>query len=420
MRKDRYIFALIIYGVVLLASAGICMFASPGDASAVVNNKDMQGQNVVTGAAEITTQPEAPSPTSVIPQPIVPNPNAGEEQGNAGGSGSVSQEDAWKHLSVETTPEWRAVIGERCIVIPKPEQAFPEQEIIFSLSEMPVDRSIALEFHGCTYTEYAYTEFERISDGQYFNTEPVEESADPLKEVKQFCVLQTDGSYHYYIELLLDKTYAYNVYEAEEYYFISLADAKKVYDRIVVLDAGHGGWDTGTSSHDGQYLEKDINLQVLLYLEELLTAEGIKVYTTRTTDRNVGHSERIYLANALEADLFISIHCNNAYQNPDANGTEVLYTQYQNSEMQMNSKKLAQICLEELVAELQLKDRGLVARGDDLTVLQQAEVPAVIVELAFMSNTADMETLKKDETQTAAAKALYKAVLRAYDALEAE
>jgi N-acetylmuramoyl-L-alanine amidase len=53
-------------------------------------------------------------------------------------------------------------------------------------------------------------------------------------------------------------------------------------------------------------------------------------------------------------------------------------------------------------------------------VLQQAEVPAVIVELAFMSNTADMEVLKKDETLLAAAEALQKAVLRAYDALAQE
>lgn len=418
MQKDRYIFALIIYGAVLLMSAGICVFAFPGDASAAVSNPNQLGQNVITGALNVPTQPESPSPTGVTSVPVKPNPDT-EKPGENPGEESVSQTDAWESLSIETTKEWRDIIGDRCIVIPKPEAAFQEQEIMISLSEMPVDHSIALEVQGCNYTEYEYTNFERISDGQYFNSEPTEDSADPIKEIKQFCVLQSDGSYHYYAELLLDKTYAYNVYEAEDYYFIALLDAKNAYEKIVVLDAGHGGWDTGTSSYDGQYLEKDINLQVLLQLEKLLTAEGIKVYTTRTTDRNVGHSERIYLANSLDADFFVSIHCNNAYQNPDANGTEVLYTQYQNSEL-MDSQKLAQICLEELVAELQLADRGLFARGDDLTVLQQAKVPAVIVELAFMSNKADMETLKKDETQTAAAKALYKAVMRAYDALEAE
>ena len=161
--------------------------------------------------------------------------------------------------------------------------------------------------------------------------------------------------------------------------------------------------------------EKDINLQVMQYLEELLRQEDIKVYTTRTTDRNVGHTERIRLANDLGADMFISIHCNNVYQNPDAHGTEVLYTQYQDSWTGMNSKKLAQICLEELLAEVQLSDRGLFARGDDLTVLQQAEVPATIVELAFMSNVDDMALLKKEETQRSAAKALYQAILRGYE-----
>ena len=223
-----------------------------------------------------------------------------------------------------------------------------------------------------------------------------------------------------FINLLLDKTYAYNVYETESHYFVALMEAKEVYDRIVVLDAGHGGWDTGTPSYDGKFLEKNINLQVLLYLEELLNAEDVMVYTTRTTDRNIGHTERIALANSLNADMFISIHCNNAYQNPEAHGTEVLYTQYQNAWEGMNSKQFAQICLEELVTALQLNDRGLFARGDDLTVLQKAEVPAALVELAFMSNPGDMKVLKTDEAQKASAEALYKAIMRAYEMVPEE
>lgn len=415
MQKDRYIFALIIYGVVLLTAATVCSFVLSKDVFAVANTGTMSGQQEHSGVTGTSPTPIVPSNavTQQLPAPTDTAKNPGQSESEE--EAEVLKVDPWELLSVETTQEWRTAIGTRCIVLPKPEAAIAEQEIVFSLSDMPMERSIALEFQGCAEINYDYATFERIADGQYFDTEPIEDSADPLKEIKQRCTLLEDGSYQVYMELLLDKTYVYNVYEAESYYFISLTDAKDAYDRIVVLDAGHGGWDTGTASYDGQYLEKDINLQVMQYLEELLRQEDIKVYTTRTTDRNVGHTERIRLANDLGADMFISIHCNNVYQNPDAHGTEVLYTQYQDSWTGMNSKKLAQICLEELLAEVQLSDRGLFARGDDLTVLQQAEVPATIVELAFMSNVDDMALLKKEETQRSAAKALYQAILRGYE-----
>ena len=208
------------------------------------------------------------------------------------------------------------------------------------------------------------------------------------------------------------------MYETETHYFIALKEAKTVYDKIVVLDAGHGGWDTGTPSKDGRVLEKNINLQVLLYLEELLTARNIKVYATRTTDRYIGHAERIALANDLEADMFISIHCNNAYQDAGAGGTEVLYAEQQEAVNGngLDSEFLAQICLEKLTEALQTESRGLQAKGEELTVLQKAEVPAVQVELAFMSNSKDMELMKTEAGQRTAAQALCDAVLDAYHA----
>lgn len=435
MQKDRFIFALIIYGIILLAGAGVCSFLLPGDVFAVANTGTSGEQTLPTNAIAPTSELEPTKEPGQDSAAFVDGKDGKEQGGNtssdkAENGQELAVKDAWEMLSVETTPEWREIIGDRCVVLPKPEAISSGCEILLAFTDMPVERSIALKLQGCAERKYEYESIERIAMGQYFSAEPAgaqntelseqESVTDPLCRMTQMCALQEDGSYEINIELLLDKTYVYNVYETETHYFVALMEAKEVYDRIVVLDAGHGGWDTGTPSYDGKFLEKNINLQVLLYLEELLNEENIKVYATRTTDRNIGHTDRIALANSLNADMFISIHCNNAYQNPQAHGTEVLYTQYQDAWEGLNSYQLSQICLEELVAALQLNNRGLFARGDDLTVLQKAEVPATLVELAFMSNKGDMEVLKADEVQKAAAEALYRAIMRAYEAMVPE
>jgi len=462
VQKDRFIFVIIIYGLILLTGAGICSALLPKDISAVANTGMEAGKDVIATPGETeptqlvtpTTKPEqsksdesddeAQNPSEQTkPDDKVPDETTtGDEVSGEIIPGEEVIEGPWAMLSAKTTAEWRGIIGERCIVLQKPETALSGHELLFSLTEMPVEQSIALRVQGCKHTEYGYEAVERIAGEKYFALEPlvqedeqvaeennadgtgvtdllVETNKDPLRRMTHLCTLQEDGSYELYIELLLDKTYVYNVYETETHYFVALREAKEVYDRVVVLDAGHGGWDTGTPSKDGKVLEKNINLQVLLYLEELLAAEDIKVYSTRTTDRYIGHGERIALANALEADLFISIHCNNAYQEAGEKGTEVLYTQY-SSKNNMSSEMLAQLCQEELVAAIQLNDRGVQARGDDLTVLQKAKVPAVQVELAFMSNSEDMKLLKTEEAQRKAAGALYKAVMRAYSVMATE
>jgi len=447
VQKDRVIFAIIIYGLILLAGAGICSVLLPENISAEADaGKEAE--------KDITSVPDASGPT----QPAVPTKQPEQSVNDVHGSGAESDNQnmsetektddktqnetvsgdeisgenkpeqdvatgAWAQLSTKTTAEWRNIIGERCIVLQKPEMNAPGQELKVLLTEMPVEQSIALRVQGCRYTELGYEAIERIAGEAYFASEPIvaesELIEDPLRKMTWSCTLQEDGSYELYIELLLDQTYVYNVYETETYYFIALKEAKEVYDRIVVLDAGHGGWDTGTLAKDGAVLEKNINLQVLLYLEELLEAENIKVYATRTTDRYIGQGERIALANALEADLFLSIHCSNAGSDA-AEGTEVLYTQYQEMISGMNSEKLAQLCLDELAEAVPLSNTGLQAGGDDLTVLQKAEVPAVQVELAFRSNTEAVEGIEAEATQKKVAEALYRAVLQVYETRQVE
>lgn len=412
MRRDRFVFAIILYGIVLFT--GAAAFFLFGDVSQALS------AGVVTGT------PQVPDNQDEMQLPVkTPEDDMSDESDNISEQPDLIQEEddgelseAWGQLRADTTAEWREIIGEKCIVLPKPLNN--GNDVVISVTDIPIEQSIALRIQGCGYTEYDYSDIERIAQDSYYSEAPdsTKESSDPLKKMTQFCTSADDGSYELYVEFLLDKTYAYNVYETQSHYFVALMEPNEIYDRIVVLDAGHGGWDTGTVSRDGKVLEKNVNLQVLLYLQELLENAGIKVYATRTTDRYIGHAERIALANSLAADMFVSIHCNNEYQDAGAKGTEVLYAEQQNAENgnALDSKFLAQICLEKLTEALQSEDGGVHARSEELTVLQEAEVPAVQVELAYMSNAEDIELLKTETGQRAAAKALYDAILDAHHA----
>jgi len=221
------------------------------------------------------------------------------------------------------------------------------------------------------------------------------------------------------ITLELNKTYAYLFFEDDYNYYISLVRPKDIYDKIIVVDAGHGGYDSGTYSRDFVYHEKDMNLSMVLELKELLDKENIKVYYTRTTDRGLTLNQRVNLANDVEADLFLSFHCN-ANDERGVHGTEVLYNEKQNDWTRMNSKDFAAICLKEVVKEIGLEDRGLVPRSKDVYIVGEANVPVALVEVAFMSNQGDLNFLTSKEGKQKVAKGAYDAILSAYKKLGQE
>lgn len=222
------------------------------------------------------------------------------------------------------------------------------------------------------------------------------------------------------ITLELNKTYAYLLFEDDHNYYISLVRPKDIYDKIIVVDAGHGGYDSGTYSRDFVYHEKDMNLSMVLELKELLDKEeDIKVYYSRTTDRGLTLNQRVNLANDVEADFFLSIHCN-ANDERGVHGTEVLYNEKQNDWTRMNSKGFAAICLKEVLKEIGLEDRGLVPRSKDVYIVGEANVPVALVEAAFMSNQGDLNFLASDVGKQKVAKGAYNAILSAYKELELE
>ena len=177
--------------------------------------------------------------------------------------------------------------------------------------------------------------------------------------------------------------------------------------KVIVIDPGHGGADPGAIGYSGLQ-EKVVNLAVGKNLEALLTEAGAKVIMTRTGDQSVSNTKRIEMANKAEVDVFISIHAN-AFTNPDSNGTETHYCE--KNESSEASKFLAHQLQRELVSALGLRDRGV--KKNSFFVLTNTEMPAALVELAFLTNPEEEELLRDAKTHKKSADGLFRG-LEAY------
>ena len=141
----------------------------------------------------------------------------------------------------------------------------------------------------------------------------------------------------------------------------------------------------------------------------------IKAYWTRTTDTYVDLNTRAAFAEKVEADIFISLHMNSA-TSTTGKGLEVLYASNNKNEMsEMDSKKMAKIFQDQLIADLKMTDRGIKDRVN-LVVLKKNVVPAVLIELGFMSNSSDFKKLSNSSFQEKAAESIYKATQKCFNA----
>lgn len=155
--------------------------------------------------------------------------------------------------------------------------------------------------------------------------------------------------------------------------------------KIVVIDPGHGGMDSGALGLHGMK-EKDIVLQVayeMVNLNEVFFNDKVDIYLTRYRDTLVSLSDRAKLAKGLRADLFISLHCNRSI-NPNASGVEV-YAYKGKNPFSNTSVWLGYGLQKELNRKLGFKSRGV--KFADFQVLRESAMfcPAVLVELGFLS-----------------------------------
>ena len=188
-------------------------------------------------------------------------------------------------------------------------------------------------------------------------------------------------------------------------------------DFCVVIDAGHGGFDGGAVAEDGT-LEKNVNLQIALKLDEACRILGFDTYMVRETDcstedkgetKNKKRSDlnnRLKIMKERENCIFISIH-QNKYTTAQPNGTQVFYSP------KISGSDLLAKSVQESVKTLVQKDNERVVKpGTSSTfLLYHAVRPAVIVECGFLSNPKDLKNLKDGNYQQSLAFAIALGVL---------
>jgi N-acetylmuramoyl-L-alanine amidase len=212
----------------------------------------------------------------------------------------------------------------------------------------------------------------------------------------------------------------------------------------IVIDAGHGGHDTGTIGPTG-LMEKDLCLDVALRLGKIIKQRlpGAEVVFTRSDDSFIPLEERTAIANEAHADLFISIHANSS-QDHGARGIETYYLNLKGSpeamEVAARENAVANVGihdLEDLVKKIArnekidesrefaediqaslsqrvqkanktVKNRGV--RKAPFVVLIGADMPSILTEISFLSNPADEQLLKQPENRQRVAEGLYQGV----------
>ncbi len=173
----------------------------------------------------------------------------------------------------------------------------------------------------------------------------------------------------------------------------------------IIIDAGHGGFDGGTSTDDG-VSEKGINLDIALYLKEYLNLFGFNVVMTRETDTSTESEglttirskkssdlhNRMSLMEKTQNAIFVSIHQNH-FSSSKYKGAQVFYS----PQFSEQSSLLAESIQESIVYYLQNDNtRQIKPCGTSVYLIYKAVKPAVLVECGFLSNPDDSENLQNE------------------------
>ncbi|MEQ1936523.1 MAG: N-acetylmuramoyl-L-alanine amidase, partial [Fimbriimonadaceae bacterium] len=183
----------------------------------------------------------------------------------------------------------------------------------------------------------------------------------------------------------------------------------KLAGKVIVLDAGHGGHDSGARSTDKATLEKDVTLKVVLQTAKELLSEGATVIMTRKTDVFIPLGERAEIANRNAADLFISVHINS---NKTANSTSGSISFYHKGN---KPGEVLAICMqEEMKKASQIPSIGVWSDGriyeSGFAVLRLSKMPGVLLELGFVNHEKDRNILRTTAFQSDVSKAIVKGI----------
>ncbi len=189
-----------------------------------------------------------------------------------------------------------------------------------------------------------------------------------------------------------------------------------VTNRVILLDAGHGGIDPGALSDNKEVKEKDINLQITLKLRELLESSGCLVLLTREDDTslyedipgktirqkyNENLRNRKKMIQESGVDAFISIHLNK-FEQSKYYGAQTFYPKGKE-----DSKLLSKFIQDELKRVVDDTNRREVKPSNDIYLLKENNIPSVLIECGFLSNPKEVKLLNDEKYQEKVAWAIY-------------
>ena len=193
---------------------------------------------------------------------------------------------------------------------------------------------------------------------------------------------------------------------------------KSLFGKIITIDAGHGGRDSGTSY--GNLYEKDLNLEISKVLKKVLIRNGATVYMIRNDDSDLSSRfdsakkrgdlyRRILKIQENKSDLYLSIHINYHYYS-SVRGAEVLY-----HSINPNNLVLAKSIMEEFKKDLKT-DRKVIKTN--LYLYSNTRVPGVLIECGFISNPNERYLLQKESYQERIANSITKGVTTYFKEIE--
>ncbi|MNP12123.1 N-acetylmuramoyl-L-alanine amidase LytC precursor [compost metagenome] len=175
--------------------------------------------------------------------------------------------------------------------------------------------------------------------------------------------------------------------------------------KTIVIDAGHGGKDSGAKGTTGT-LEKNFALTMAKKLADRLKGSEVTAVLTRQNDTFIELDFRAKIANSLKADAFISIHANSTGTQGSASGTETFYTR-------TDSKKLAEVLHKHMAQATGLKDRGV--KVGNLAVTRETKMPAALLEVGFINHPSDEIKLFDPAFQDKVVESLAKAIFEYFN-----
>lgn len=244
----------------------------------------------------------------------------------------------------------------------------------------------------------------------YFKTHRISGSVENISDMYYY-----DDEDLTYLYLITD-----GIYECESNItggklYISWKKPTELYDKIVVLDAGHGGEDVGAQGIDT--LEKEIVLDVTMKVKKMLEDDKIKVYCTRIDDENISLDQRIVFANEMFADMFLSIHCTAEEADASKHGMKTYYNEtyfipeFGNAdlayEVEKNTTKYASA-----------NALGVEAGETSNYLIKHIQIPAAYLDIGYLSNEQENNLLKREEYRDKIAKGIYEAILSSYEMIK--